>query len=53
MKSVRVGIRLITVLLGVLIAACDADLPVVESPSDRVGVFVTGWGTVTGNSPEY
>ena len=57
MKPVKGGIRLITVLLSVLIAACDANVqqspPVVESADGRVGVVVTGWGTVKGNSPEY
>ena len=53
MKSVRVGIRLSPVLLGVLIAACDTNAPVVANPDDRVGIVVTGWGTVKGNSPEY
>ena len=50
---------LITALAGVLLTGCDSvndrppDASPVPPPAERIGIIVTGWGTVKGNSPDY
>jgi hypothetical protein len=52
----RVILPLVQALLCLALYRCSSPTdgpPVVANSSERIGVLVTGWGTVQGTSPEY
>ncbi len=50
---------LIIALTGAGLVGCDSltdgptDRPTDTNPAERIGIIVTGWGTVKGNAPDY